>query len=54
MKSIKELFAQELKEALARQAVNKSQGLTPCKKSRVIPATSEAVVVKIVRPKCVR
>lgn len=53
MKSIKELFAEELRKALA-QAPRNTQGQTPLKTGRVIPATSDAVVVKIVRVKCVR
>ena len=50
MKSIKELFAKELEKALAQAAV-KTQGLTPPTKSRVIPASTDAVVVKIRKSK---
>lgn len=48
MKSIKELFAKELEKALANAAV-KTQGQTPPKTGRVIPATTDAVVIKIRR-----
>lgn len=50
MKSIKELFAKELEKALANAAV-KMQGQTPPKTGRVIPATTDAVVIKIRRSK---
>jgi len=50
MKSIKELFAKEREKALAQAAV-KTQGITPPTKSRVIPASTDAVVVKIRKSK---
>lgn len=50
MKSIKELFAQELEKALARKSAP-MQGKTPPKTGRVIPANTDAVIVKIRRGK---